>query len=467
MLGARAGGRPGCRSRRSPPPTCTTTSPPSPAGLAGGALYPQDAQLQPMRAAAALLAAARARGAEVRCGTELVGIERGAGGAVRGAVLLRRAPSRRRRSSTPPASGRPRWPGSAGAELPIAPRRGAILVTEPLAPADPPQGLRGRLRRRGEQRRRGPARQPGDRGHAQRHDPHRLQPRARRLRRRRARRGAAGAGRRGGGAVPRAGGRPRAARLPRLPPLLPRPPARDRGGPARSPACGTRAATRARASGSPRPRRSSSWPGSRRRRRRSTRGPSTRPASPRWPRERLRFDGEPVAAAPGQTIAAALLADGRRVLRRTRVTGAPARDVLRHRRVLRLPGGGQRAPRRARVPGRARPRATTCAPRRGRGEARPGVGGGPAGLAAARAATRAGARVSCSTATPGSAASTTAARTSPRPPGWRSTAACACGAPTRGSRTPPAPSGPPTRSCSPPAPTTGRCPSRAGTCPAC
>ena len=35
------------------------------------------------------------------------------------------------------------------------------------------------------------------------------------------------------------------------------------------------------------------------------------------------FDGEPVAAAPGQTIAAALLADGRRVLRRTRVAGAP------------------------------------------------------------------------------------------------------------------------------------------------
>jgi aerobic-type carbon monoxide dehydrogenase small subunit (CoxS/CutS family) len=37
----------------------------------------------------------------------------------------------------------------------------------------------------------------------------------------------------------------------------------------------------------------------------------------------FRFDGEPVAAQPGQTIAAALLADGRRVLRRTRGTGAP------------------------------------------------------------------------------------------------------------------------------------------------
>lgn len=34
------------------------------------------------------------------------------------------------------------------------------------------------------------------------------------------------------------------------------------------------------------------------------------------------FDGEPVACEPGQTIAAALLADGRRVLRRT-PSGAP------------------------------------------------------------------------------------------------------------------------------------------------
>lgn len=37
----------------------------------------------------------------------------------------------------------------------------------------------------------------------------------------------------------------------------------------------------------------------------------------------FRFDGEPVSARPGQTIAAALLADGRRVLRRTRIAGAP------------------------------------------------------------------------------------------------------------------------------------------------
>lgn len=35
------------------------------------------------------------------------------------------------------------------------------------------------------------------------------------------------------------------------------------------------------------------------------------------------FDGEPVPARAGQTVAAALLADGRRVLRHTRMAGRP------------------------------------------------------------------------------------------------------------------------------------------------
>jgi glycine/D-amino acid oxidase-like deaminating enzyme len=102
-------------------------------GLSGGALYPQDAQLQPMRATAALLAAARARGAEVRVGTELLGVERGADGAVRGAVLSTGT------IATPAivnAAGvwSPAVARLAGTDLPVAPRRGAILVTEPLAP---------------------------------------------------------------------------------------------------------------------------------------------------------------------------------------------------------------------------------------------------------------------------------------------------------------------------------------------
>ncbi|MEP6952678.1 MAG: FAD-dependent oxidoreductase [Solirubrobacteraceae bacterium] len=102
-------------------------------GLAGGALYPQDAQLQPMLATAALLAGARARGAELRCGTDLVGIDRGPRGDVRGAVL------RTGTIATPAivnAAGTwaPDVARLAGAGLPVAPRRGAILVTEPLAP---------------------------------------------------------------------------------------------------------------------------------------------------------------------------------------------------------------------------------------------------------------------------------------------------------------------------------------------
>jgi glycine/D-amino acid oxidase-like deaminating enzyme len=103
------------------------------AGLAGGALYAQDAQLQPMRATAALLAGARLRGAEVRCGTGLVGVERGPGGEVRGAVLSSGT------IATPAivnAAGvwAPAVARLAGSDLPVAPRRGAILVTEPLAP---------------------------------------------------------------------------------------------------------------------------------------------------------------------------------------------------------------------------------------------------------------------------------------------------------------------------------------------
>jgi D-hydroxyproline dehydrogenase subunit gamma len=43
----------------------------------------------------------------------------------------------------------------------------------------------------------------------------------------------------------------------------------------------------------------------------------------RGPQLQFTCDGEPVHAYAGETIAAALLADGRRVLRRTSRTGAP------------------------------------------------------------------------------------------------------------------------------------------------
>ena len=51
------------------------------ADLAGGALYPQDCQVQPMRAALAYLALARRRGAVVVAGAEAIAMETTAGSA--------------------------------------------------------------------------------------------------------------------------------------------------------------------------------------------------------------------------------------------------------------------------------------------------------------------------------------------------------------------------------------------------
>jgi sarcosine oxidase subunit beta len=100
--------------------------------LAGGAYYPQDAQLQPMLAVAHLLRLARESGAEVRTGTEVTGFLRSgarvtgvrttAGDVPAGAVLN--------------AAGT--WAGEvaalAGVHLPVLPRRGFVLVTEPMPP---------------------------------------------------------------------------------------------------------------------------------------------------------------------------------------------------------------------------------------------------------------------------------------------------------------------------------------------
>ncbi|MEV0280927.1 FAD-dependent oxidoreductase [Streptomyces sp. NPDC050610] len=95
--------------------------------------YPEDAQLQPVLAATALLAAVRARGGAVRTGVRALGVECRADGAVRavrtsagpvpcGAVVNACGP----------------WAGAfaaaAGAPLPVLPRRGMVLVTAPLPP---------------------------------------------------------------------------------------------------------------------------------------------------------------------------------------------------------------------------------------------------------------------------------------------------------------------------------------------
>jgi glycine/D-amino acid oxidase-like deaminating enzyme len=100
-------------------------------GLAGGVFYPQDMQVQPMLAAAHLLRAAASSGARVRPHAAVTGIQRSASGAV---VGVRTAGGRIATPSVVNAAGT--WADDvarlAGVELPILPRRGFILVTEPL-----------------------------------------------------------------------------------------------------------------------------------------------------------------------------------------------------------------------------------------------------------------------------------------------------------------------------------------------
>ncbi|MFF3982850.1 NAD(P)/FAD-dependent oxidoreductase [Streptomyces sp. NPDC001828] len=96
--------------------------------LAGGFHYPQDAQVMPALAATHLL---RASGAEVRLGQEVTGLLTGAGGAVRG---VRTASGVLHAPYVVNAAGT--WGGElarlAGVLLPVLPRRGFVLVTEPL-----------------------------------------------------------------------------------------------------------------------------------------------------------------------------------------------------------------------------------------------------------------------------------------------------------------------------------------------
>ncbi|WP_275674746.1 NAD(P)/FAD-dependent oxidoreductase [Streptomyces sp. MUM 178J] len=98
--------------------------------LAGGFHYPQDAQVMPALAAAHLL---RAGGERVRLllGEEVTGLITGANGEVRGV----RTPSGPVRAPCVVNAAGP-WGGRfarlAGVELPVLPRRGFVLVTEPL-----------------------------------------------------------------------------------------------------------------------------------------------------------------------------------------------------------------------------------------------------------------------------------------------------------------------------------------------
>ncbi|OKK21507.1 FAD-dependent oxidoreductase [Streptomyces sp. CB02488] len=100
-------------------------------GLAGGVLYPQDAQVQPALAAAHLLRAAREAGARVRLGEAVTAVLTGPGGAVRGVRTGRGellAPAVV--NATGVRGGE--LAALAGVQLPVLPRRGFVLVTEPL-----------------------------------------------------------------------------------------------------------------------------------------------------------------------------------------------------------------------------------------------------------------------------------------------------------------------------------------------
>ncbi|WP_344424801.1 NAD(P)/FAD-dependent oxidoreductase [Streptomyces lavendulocolor] len=99
-------------------------------GLAGAFHYPEDAQVQPAMAAAQLLRAARA---DVRLGQEVTAVLTDRGGAVRG---VRTSHGDLHAPAVVNATGT--WGGAlarlAGVHLPVLPRRGFVLVTEPLPP---------------------------------------------------------------------------------------------------------------------------------------------------------------------------------------------------------------------------------------------------------------------------------------------------------------------------------------------
>jgi glycine/D-amino acid oxidase-like deaminating enzyme len=99
-------------------------------GLAGGVLYPEDMQVQPMMATALLLRRARDLGAELRFRQEVTGLQAAAGrvAGVRTQVGVLAAGLVVNAAGT--------WAGElaarAGLALPVLPRRGFIVVTEAL-----------------------------------------------------------------------------------------------------------------------------------------------------------------------------------------------------------------------------------------------------------------------------------------------------------------------------------------------
>lgn len=102
--------------------------------LAGGVLYDDDAQVQPMRAVGAYVAEVRRLGGRVVVGTEVLGAEydherriryvtTSAGRVETGAYVV---------NAAGPWAGE--LAGRLGTALPVVPRRGHVLVTEPVSP---------------------------------------------------------------------------------------------------------------------------------------------------------------------------------------------------------------------------------------------------------------------------------------------------------------------------------------------
>ena len=104
--------------------------------LAGAAYYPQDAQVQPMLLTAHLLRLARELGAVVSTATTVTGFDRSGPG--EGAALTGVRTNRGSISCAHVVNAAGTWAGEigrlAGVEVPILPRRGFILVTEPMPP---------------------------------------------------------------------------------------------------------------------------------------------------------------------------------------------------------------------------------------------------------------------------------------------------------------------------------------------
>ena len=98
-------------------------------GLAGGARFPADLRLQPTLATARLLTAS---GADVQCGTGVRSIETDAAGAVRGVRTDRGALITAAAVVSAAGVAAVDLAATVGTRLPLEPRPGFVLVTEPL-----------------------------------------------------------------------------------------------------------------------------------------------------------------------------------------------------------------------------------------------------------------------------------------------------------------------------------------------